>query len=310
MNTSDPAARELSAHNLCVSAGAMPLLQDLSLSCRPGEFLAIVGPNGAGKTTLLKALAGDLSRGPGATSVVSGSVSIDGQFIASVKPRELAQRRVYLRQATSMPFELSVLELVLLGAAAHNGGVERRSDVALAWRALEVTGMKEFARRSYPLLSGGEQQRTQLARTLVQLWGSPKSCRYLLLDEPTASLDLARAHDVLALAWAQTRSGANGSHSGGEIGVVAVLHGLELAITYADRVCVLKDGRLFAQGPPSSVLTEATIQAVFDIQVRRIDDPLTGRPLFVPASHRPLRAAALLRPQGANPLSSMELAHE
>lgn len=236
----------LSARGVGVSVRGKPLLADVSLSVLLGEVLAVVGPNGAGKSTLLRTLCGDLRP-------TAGEVSLNGRPLSDWSPKELATRRAVLLQSSALTFGFTALEVVMLGRGLGE------ADEDLAWRALAAVGLEEFHDRLYPTLSGGEQQRIQLARVLAQLdverGPGPK---YLFLDEPTASLDLAHQHDTLRVARQTAASGA---------GVFVVLHDLNLATQYADRVAVLSKGRIVAMGQPADTLRVELIEAVFGVRV-------------------------------------------
>ena len=264
----------LTGHDLTVRAGEATLLAGVSAAVVPGSVLAVVGPNGAGKSTLLHALAGD-------ARPAAGDVLLDGRPLHSWRPEALARVRAVLGQSSALGFAFTALEVVLLGRAPHAGTVSRARDLAIASAALAAAGAATLRARSYPTLSGGEQQRVQLARALAQVWDvGPQAPRYLLLDEPTAALDLAHQHRALLRArdWAQRGAG-----------VLVVLHDLNLAATYADRILVLRAGRSIACGPPAEVLTPAVIETAFEVSAALVASP-DGRPLIVAGpSLEPLR---------------------
>jgi iron complex transport system ATP-binding protein len=253
--------------NITVRIGAATLVERASATVRPGQFTAIVGPNGSGKTTLLRVASGELA--PSA-----GTVHMDEQPLTALPPREQARRRAVLPQQSQLRFAFSVLEVVLMGRTPHLRGAETQRDWQIAEAALETVGMADFAERTFPTLSGGEQQRVQLARALAQIWTSPPhGNRYLLLDEPTSSLDLAHQHQVLKRAAALAADG---------VGVLAILHDLNLAAQYADTVVMLRRGCVHAQGPPAEVFTPDCIRAVFEWPVCVIAHPTQSCPLIVP----------------------------
>jgi iron complex transport system ATP-binding protein len=248
-----------------VRIGPATLLDALSLGVAPGEVLAVVGPNGAGKTTALRLLAGE--RAP-----TSGAVRLDGRPLSETDADALALRRAVLPQESGLAFGFSALDVVLLGRTPHR--TTRRTDLAAAGRAMEQAGVDHLADRRYPTLSGGERQRVHLARTLAQLDGPTDGAgRYLLLDEPTSALDLAHQHGVLKTARRQAAE---------NVGVVAVLHDLNLAAQYADRIAVLAAGRLVAVGTPSAVLTPTVVRCAFGITVVVTAHPCAACPLVVP----------------------------
>ena len=231
-------------------------LHDVSLQVRPGELLAVAGPNGAGKSTLLSLLAGE--RTPD-----EGAVLLDEVQLTSLGPADRARRIGVLPQSSSLAFAFRVDEVVALGRLG-----EADRDAVRA--AMEEAGVAHLAGRAYPTLSGGEKQRVHLARVLAQLAGARRA--FLLLDEPTSSLDPAQQHAVLSLARARARAG---------FGVVAVLHDLSLVGRYADRVLLLRDGGVQACGSPWEVLTPQLLAACYGIEAAVLSHPVDGTPLVV-----------------------------
>ncbi|HXG28693.1 MAG TPA: heme ABC transporter ATP-binding protein [Nevskiales bacterium] len=231
------------------------LLQDLSLQLRPGELLAVLGPNGAGKSSLLRILSGELAPS-------SGGILMNGRSLDTTPRQILARLRAVMPQADRLSFPFSVAEVVLLGRTPHTLRHGNAQDEHIAQAALAAVDALPLAARDYTSLSGGERQRVQLARALAQIWESDADApRYLLLDEPTASLDLAHQHGVLRLLNRLKLR---------HIGVLAVLHDLNLAARYADRVALLHGGRLLGCGPPQDVLQEDRLSQVYGLAVRRI----------------------------------------
>lgn len=261
----------LALDHATVRVGHATLLDGVSLAVRPGEVLAVVGPNGAGKTTALRTLAAEAPPS-------DGTATLDGQALAALAPDALARRRAVMPQATTLQFDFSVLEVVLLGRTPHRSS--RADDLDAAFRAMRAAGVEALAARRYPTLSGGEQQRVHLARALAQLdagaEASPEAPRYLLLDEPTSALDIAHQHAVLRTARERAAAG---------VGVLAVLHDLNHAAQYADRVAVLAAGRLVACGPPRDVLTVDVVGRAFGMAVVVTDHPCAACPLVVPVPH-------------------------
>lgn len=261
-------------------AGTARLLADVSLAVRPGELVALVGPNGAGKSTLLKLLAGDLTPSEGA-------VLLDGRPLTSYRAAALARRRAVMPQQTMLQFAFTVREVVEMGRNPHPSS-SGDADRAIVDESLERTDTTALAGRTYPTLSGGEQQRVTLARVLVQ------QTPLLLLDEPTTSLDLRHQELVLATARAAAAAGA---------AVLAILHDLNLAAAYADRIAVLRGGRLAACGPPWEVLSEVLLSEVFQHPIAVRPHPLRDCPLVlsVPAA---AKRAIPLTPAGREPAAS------
>lgn len=260
----------LRADDIGVTLGSAEVLRGPSLAVAPGEVVAVLGPNGAGKSTLLAVLAGTLRP-------QRGAATLDGRNLRDWPPRALALRRAVLPQHSELAFGFSVLEVVLLGRAPHAGASSRDKDLAVAEACLAEAEVAHLAGRAYTTLSGGERQRVQLARVLAQTGFADAADggegRYLLLDEPTASLDLAHQHATLRTARRAAMRG---------LGVLAILHDLNLAALYADRLAVLSGGRLAAEGAPEAVLTEGLVREVFDLPVHIARHPTRGCPQMTP----------------------------
>ncbi|UED83827.1 heme ABC transporter ATP-binding protein [Streptomyces profundus] len=250
---------------LAVSLGERQVLRDIDLTVRAGEVLALVGPNGAGKSTLLAALAADLTPS-------DGELLIDGRPTADWTPRELALRRAVLPQAATLSFPFTVTEVVRMGRAPWVGTEAEDEDDEAVAEAMDLTEVLPFADRPFAALSGGERARVALARVLAQ------RTALLLLDEPTAALDLRHQEQVLRICRERAAVGR---------GVVVVLHDLGLAAAWADRTAVLHDGLLAATGTPDEVFTEGLLSEVYQHPVRVLRDPDTDAPLIVP--ERPAR---------------------
>ncbi|MGY4392221.1 iron complex transport system ATP-binding protein [Streptomyces sp. TE12347] len=248
------------AVDLHLRLGQREVLAGIDLTARAGEVLALVGPNGAGKSTLLGALAADLP-------AASGVIRIDGRPVADWSAPELALRRSVLPQSAALSFPFPVEDVVRMGRAPWAGTPLAEADeeaVAVAMAATEVT---DFAARPFSALSGGERARVALARVLAQ------RAPLLLLDEPTAALDLR--HQELVLRICRERAAAGDA-------VVVVLHDLGLAAAYADRAAVLHDGRIAADGPPAEVFEGELLSRVYRQPVEVLPHPRTGAPLVVP----------------------------
>lgn len=254
----------LQATQLGFRADGRVLLQDVSLEVRPGQLHAVLGPNGAGKSTLLRLLSGELR--PGA-----GGITLNGRALAQWAPQALARVRAVLPQSESLRFGFSVDQVVALGRLPCARHAPERED-AIVREVLEATDARHLIDRIYPTLSGGERQRVQLARVLAQIWEPGEQPRYLLLDEPTASLDLRHQHDCLRLARQLTTQG---------VGVLAVLHDLNLALAYADQVTLLQGGRVAASGEAAAVLTPPILEGVYGVRLERVSRPGQARPLLV-----------------------------
>ena len=256
----------LEGKHLHVAINGQSLLGDISVQVTPGEVLAVLGPNGAGKSTLLKVLCGD--RVP-----TSGSVVMDGQYLTTWDKKDCARVRAVLPQHSSLNFNFTVFEVVLMGRCPHQHESNSQSDYAIADAALREAGVGHLADRLYTTLSGGESQRVHLSRVLAQIWEAPNGApRYLLLDEPTSSLDLAFQHHTLSVA---RRFAAR------NVAVLVVLHDLNLAAQYADRILLLDGGRQVAVGSPQEVLQADVIQAVYGMPISIIPHPHMSCPLVV-----------------------------
>jgi iron complex transport system ATP-binding protein len=259
----------IEARGVSVSIGRKRIIANVDFEIRAGEMAAIVGPNGSGKTTFLKAVSGDLP--------YTGRISINGRDIAAMKPWQAAVMRAVLPQATALSFPFTVREVVKLGLTGGRSGALPGEDERLPERALARVDLDSFAGRFYQELSGGEQQRVQLARVLCQVWapvldGSP---RYLLLDEPVSSLDIKHQLIIMDIARDFARRGG---------GVVAILHDLNLAAMFADRIFVMHRGGLAAAGSPQAVLSDELISRVFECRLKVGALPAGNTPFVLPQS--------------------------
>ncbi|WP_229904721.1 heme ABC transporter ATP-binding protein [Lentzea cavernae] len=254
----------INAVDVSVRIGGSLLVDRVSLQLHAGEVLVLVGPNGAGKSTLLAAMAGDL---PPST----GDVLLDGVSLARWRHVDAARRRAVLPQHNPVAFPFDVRSVVEMGRAPWQGTPEEDEDDDVVTTALRDTGVEHLADRAHPTLSGGEQARVALARVLAQ------STPVLLLDEPTAALDLRHQELVLSLARRRARDGG---------AVLVVLHDLTLAAAHADRVAVLDGGALVATGPPQDVCTAELLSDVYRHPVEVFPHPRTGMPVVLPVRSR------------------------
>ncbi|ROO62485.1 iron complex transport system ATP-binding protein [Micromonospora sp. Llam0] len=255
---------------LRVELGGRAVLDQVDLVVHTGEVVALVGPNGAGKSTLLAAIGGDVA-------AAAGVIRIDGAPQSDWTSTELALRRAVLTQRSVLSFPFTVAEVVRMGRAPWAGLPAEESDDPIVEECLAATDVAQFADRTFTALSGGEQARAALARVLAQRAAA------LLLDEPTAALDLH--HQELVLRLARQRAAAGDA-------VVVVLHDLGLAGAYADRIALLSAGRLRAVGPPDQVLTGALLSEVYRHDIEVLPHPETGLPLVVPRRQHPTPAGA------------------
>ncbi|MFG1847426.1 heme ABC transporter ATP-binding protein [Micromonospora carbonacea] len=260
-----PGSVRIRAAGLRVERAGRPVLDGVDLAVRAGEVHALVGPNGAGKSTLLAAVSGDLP-------ATTGSVEVDGRPLGGWSAVELAMRRAVLTQRHTLSFPFAVVDVVRMGRAPWVGRPEQAYDDAVVAESMRRCDVLRFAARPFPTLSGGEQARAALARALAQRAG------VLLLDEPTAALDLR--HQELVMRIARDRAEAGDA-------VVVVLHDLALAGAYADRMTLLADGRVRATGAPATVLTAPLLSEVYRHDVEVVPHPRTRLPLVVPRRRGP-----------------------
>lgn len=253
-------APALAARGVGYSVGQARLVDDVSLEVRHGELVALVGPNGAGKSTLLSLLTGE--RQPS-----EGTTELEGRPLAEWQHKELARRRAVLTQDNHVAFTFRVGEVVEMGRAPWRGTPQDDEDEQAIADAMARTDVSHLVERVFSSLSGGERARASLARVLAQ------RAPIVLLDEPTAALDLRHQEDVLTLARELAHGGA---------AVVVVVHDLSLAAAYADRVAVMDRGRIVSVGAPRDVLTAELISRVYATPVRILADPATGSPIIVP----------------------------
>lgn len=256
----------LKIEHLSVAYDSLRVLRDISLDVQSGEVMALVGPNGGGKSTLVRAVSG-------VVPIQNGAVLIDGKSLAQLSTAQRARYLAVVPQARSLPPAFTVYESVLLGRTPYLGWLGRASprDHERVRYALERTQLLPLAERHVGELSGGEQQRVLVARALAQ------DTPVLLLDEPTTYLDLQHRESLIQL----IRELAVHKH----LAVLMVLHDLNLAGLYADRVALLVEGQLQAIGAPLDVLTAANLSRVYQIPVRVIRDPDYGSPLILPDGH-------------------------
>ena len=255
----------LEASNITINYGTRIAVADVSLRVVPAEIVAIVGANGAGKSSLLRALNGTIQPS-------HGSVLLDAKPLSSYSRRAVGKRIAVVAQEAMLAFPVSVMGYVLGGRYAWSGGVwgwESERDLEIATEVLRETELADFSARLMNELSGGERQRAVLARALATAAG------ILLLDEPTANLDLA--HQAAMLRLVRSRCDKNGTAA------VIVTHDINLAAEFADSIVLLKNGRMVADGNPQAVLTEELLGEVLDLKVIVDAHPLSGAPRITPA---------------------------
>lgn len=260
----------LTSRHLASGYGAAPVLCDINLAFPPGRLTALVGPNGCGKSTYLSTLA--RIRRP-----MSGVVLLDGLAVHQLPTREVARRLALLPQSPIVPEAITAYDLVARGRTPHQGMFQQwtGADSAAVAEAMALTETAQFADRPVDSLSGGQRQRCWLAMTLAQ------EAEIILLDEPTTFLDLQHQVEVMELLVRLTRGRGRT--------IIAVLHDLNFASAYADNVVMMKNGRVEAHGPSTFVFTAEQIARVFDVLVRVVAHPDSGRPWCMPL-HRSDRA--------------------
>jgi iron complex transport system ATP-binding protein len=249
----------MAARGIGYRVGRTHILREVDLDVRGGEILAVAGPNGAGKSTLLGVLAGDLKP-------TAGTVTMGGRRLAGIGVGELARMRAVMLQEAHIAFPFTAADVVRMGLAAGHVRGAAAEDLAVG-EALAATDTLHLAARRFPSLSGGEKARVSFARALAQ------DAEILLLDEPTAALDIRHQELVMGLA---RREAARGR------AVVAVLHDLTLAAAWADRLALLGAGRVVALGPVAEVATSAALSELYEHPVAVAPDPATGQPVVMP----------------------------
>ncbi len=259
----------LQATDLVFGYGDSPVIQGVSLDVPTGALIGLIGPNGSGKTTLLRLLAG--TRKP-----ASGRVTFDGVPLASLSRGTIARRMAVVPQETHLAFDYSVLEVVLMGRYAHLGAfaVEGPRDIAIARASLAATGADSFESRAFSTLSGGEKQRVIIAAALAQITTEGAGSTALLLDEPTAALDLKYQLGVTRLLQSLHRERG--------LTVIVSTHDLAFASGLCATMVMLKSGRVLASGPTETVLTPGRIRDLYDVDVEIARHQPTGHLTVIP----------------------------
>jgi iron complex transport system ATP-binding protein len=264
----------LTASGLTYLAGSATLVDGATLDLNAGELVGLLGANGAGKSTLVRLMSGELKP-------ASGAITLGGRALTTFRAFELAQRRAVVPQATSLTFPFTVREVVLLGASVPGLADASSSTRRMAAESLARVNLSALADRLYIELSGGERQRVHIARALCQLAAARASdagLKILFLDEPTSSLDLAHQRLVLGTIREEARHGT---------AVLAVLHDLNLASAYCDRLLMMHDGRLVAGGTPSEVMQDGILSAAYRCELFTNTVPHDGTPFVLPVTSRP-----------------------
>lgn len=253
----------IEAQNLSIAYHSRLIVPDLSIALQAGEITALLGPNGSGKSTVLRALARLLEPN-------HGVIYINGRNIIQQSTRELARQLTMLPQSAETPGGITVRDLVAYGRYPHQsllGGLSQKDWAAIHW-ALDITGLESLAERVVDTLSGGERQRAWIAMALAQ------QTQILLLDEPTTFLDIRHQLEILSLVRELNRT-----HG---LTVGWVLHDLNQAAAYSDRLILLSQGQVVTSGTPQEVMTAHTIRRVFGVEMTVIPHPVTGSPTCLP----------------------------
>lgn len=252
----------IQARGVCVQIGAKDVLDSISVEVAPGKVIGLIGPNGAGKSTLLNVLSGDIQ-------AHSGNVIYDDTPIHDFTPKTLAKSRAVMSQASSIAFDFTVEEIIRMGWVQDDIYLHDVAERALQTVATDCA-IDTLLDRRYRTLSGGEQRRVQFARALLQIWRieMTNETRYLLLDEPTANLDIAHELAVLRLAKKIAAT---------QVGVLVVLHDLNLAARFADALVLLSLGRIVASGPTEEVLNANKLASVYQTPILVEKHPILDR---------------------------------
>ncbi len=252
----------LEVKNIQYSIGQHRILKGVSAAFEPGKVNMIIGPNGSGKSTLLKIVSNEINN-------YTGEVHYDKRVLGKKDKEVIARVRAVLSQESELSFPLTVEEVVMMGRYPHFSLKPSAKDNEICQHALEKMNIAELSERNYLTLSGGEKQRVHFARVLAQIWDRPKDgYRYLLLDEPIASLDLNYQHEFLHTAQTMAAEGTV---------VVAVIHDLNLVLQYASHVIMLMKGELLASGTPSEVITSANLFNLYGLNCHISRDEQSGR---------------------------------
>jgi len=246
-------------NNISCSYGNLPILKNLSFSVQKGDFFIVIGPNGSGKTTLMKVISGILKP-------QKGNLEILGRPLRGYARKALAKTVAFVPQMVSADFPFTVIEVILMGRSPHLGilGLEQEIDLEIAKQAIAFTGVEHLANRKMDQLSGGELQRVFLARAICQ------EPQIMLLDEPTASLDLAHQGKIMDLMEKLKKEKG--------VTIVMVSHDVNLAAMYADRLLLLKEGKIVSCGLPGEVLTYQTLEEAYGCKLLVDESPLGKSP--------------------------------
>jgi iron complex transport system ATP-binding protein len=248
--------RMISIKNIHYSIGKINIIKDISLAILPGEFTMILGTNGSGKSTLLKLFSSALNP-------TSGEIFYNDENLSLIKNVTIAKRRAVLSQRTDIHFPITAKEIVMMGRYPHFNFSPNKNDEDIVQEVMQLMDVEKFAERNYLTLSGGEKQRVQFARALAQIWNTDtETISYLFMDEPLTGLDIHYQLSFLKIATSLLHK---------NLILVAVMHDINLAMQYADKLIFLKDGTLAAMGKPNEIVNPTLIENVFNVQASFID---------------------------------------
>ena len=260
----------LIANNISYTIGNKEILHDVSFSLKPGEFKAVVGPNGAGKSSLLKIVIGE-------NKYYEGKVSYHDKPLKAFGIKEISKVRAVLPQESQVNFPFTVSEIVEMGRSTI---MEKKSQLdKVVEEVMQSTGIASLRERNYHTLSGGEKQKVQLTRVMAQIWDCSNLPKFIFLDEPTASLDMAQQHQILGLAKQLCAK---------NVGIFAVIHDLNLAAQYADNLMFMKKGEVICQGSVKEVMNKQNIEKTFDHEVTMTFDEVNEIPYILPKRNQPV----------------------
>jgi iron complex transport system ATP-binding protein len=243
----------ISVENITCRSGNKVLLEDISVTFEPGKLNLVIGPNGAGKSTLVKAMCRHVN-------VVSGRISFGGRDLRELTDAGLARMRAVLSQSVELTFPLKVSEVVMMGRYPHFTSRPGSRDISACDAAMEFFSISDLSERDYMSLSGGEKQRVNFARVIAQIWGVTGESRYLLLDEPLTFLDVQYQFQFIRK-MQELLEDKN-------LTIVGIVHDLNLAARFADKIVLLHKGRLHAAGTVEEVITAANIKAAYGLEPR------------------------------------------
>lgn len=246
--------------------GKKLILNNVNAEFLPGEFNMILGPNGSGKSSFLKIFSGEMN-------ATEGTVFYHDENIHSIKKEQLAKYRAVMSQQPELSFPLTVEEVVMMGRYPHFNFNPGKKDEQICYEVIERMNLQSFKDRNYLTLSGGEKQRVHYARVLAQVWEKPDhGFRYLFLDEPLASLDINYQQEFLQIAKEFTKE---------HTVLISVIHDINLAIQFGDKLFFFKEGELVSHGKPADIISEELLYNIFDVQTTIISNPHTLQPLVL-----------------------------